>query len=54
MASNQISAGTRVQVLLEYVSEKEMDCGEVAEMKRLRLTQVIQLVQLQNEANQVS
>ena len=53
MASNQISAQTRVQVLLEYVHEKHMDFEELAEVKRARLQQVIQLVQLQNEANQV-
>jgi len=53
MASSQISAQTRVQVLIEYVNEKELDCGEVAELKRLRLQQIIQLLQLQNEASQV-
>lgn len=54
MASSQISAQTRVQVLIEYVNEKELDCGEVAELKRVRLQQIIQLLQLQNEASQVS
>jgi triple functional domain protein len=53
MASNQISAQTRVQVLLEYVHEKDMDFEEVAEARRTRLQQMIQLAQLQNEANQV-
>ena len=53
MASNQISAQTRVQVLLEYVHEKDMDFEELAEVRRTRLQQIIQLVQLQNEANQV-
>ncbi|CAL8069824.1 unnamed protein product [Orchesella dallaii] len=53
MASSQISAQTRVQVLIEYVNEKELDCGEVAELKRVRLQQIIQLLQLQNEASQV-
>jgi len=53
MASNQISAQTRVQVLLEYVGEKELDCGEVAELKKVRLLQIIQLVELQNDAKQV-
>lgn len=30
MASSQISGGTRVQVLLEYLGEKELDAGEVS------------------------
>jgi triple functional domain protein len=53
MASGQISAGTRVQVLLEYLGEKELDFGEVCEGKRVRLTQLIQKQQLLNDANQV-
>jgi hypothetical protein len=53
MASSQISGGTRVQVLLEYLAEKELDAGEVAHLKRTKLQQQIQLQQLQNEANQV-
>jgi len=53
MASGQISAGTRVQVLLEYVGEKELDFVEVCDLKRIRLQQLIQKQQLQNDANQV-
>lgn len=54
MASSQISAQTRVQVLLEYVNEKHLDLEDLAEGKRVRIQQVIQILQLQNEANQVS
>ena len=54
MASTQISAQTRVQVLLEFVHEKDLDFEDLAEARRVRLQQTIQLLQLQNEANQVS
>ena len=53
MASSQISGGTRVQVLLEYLGEKELDAGEVAHLKRNKLQQLIQIHQLQSDANQV-
>lgn len=53
MASSQISGGTRVQVLLEYLADKELDAGEVAHLKRTKLQQLIQIHQLQSDANQV-
>ena len=53
MADSQYSAQTRVQVLLEFLHEREMDLEDLAEMKRVKLDQCVQLCQFQNEANQV-
>jgi triple functional domain protein len=53
MADSQYSAQTRVQVLLEFLHEREMDLEDLAEMKRVKLEQCVQLCQFQNDANQV-
>jgi len=53
MADSQYSAATRVQVLLEYLHERDTELEEVAEMKRLKIEQCVQLCQLHNDANQV-
>ncbi|XP_065162622.1 triple functional domain protein isoform X5 [Atheta coriaria] len=53
MADAQYNAQTRVQVLLEFLHEREMDLEEMAELKRIKLEQCIQLGQFQNDANQV-
>jgi len=53
MADSQYSAQTRVQVLLEFLHEREMDLEDLAEMKRVKLDQCVQLCQFQNDANQV-
>lgn len=53
MADAQYNAQTRVQVLLEFLHDREMDLEEMAEMKRVKLEQCIQLGQFQNDANQV-
>lgn len=53
MADSQYNAQTRVQVLLEFLHEREIDLEEVAEVKRVKLEQCIQIGQFQNDANQV-
>jgi len=53
MADSQYSAATRVQVLLEFLHEREMDLEDLAEMRRVKLEQNVQLCQLQANATQV-
>ncbi|GAB6019934.1 hypothetical protein CHUAL_001465 [Chamberlinius hualienensis] len=53
MADNECSATERVQVLLEFLHERELDLDDVAETKRAKLEHCIQLGQLEAEANQV-
>ncbi|KAI4471044.1 rho guanine exchange factor-related [Holotrichia oblita] len=53
MADAQYNAQTRVQVLLEFLHDREMELEEYAEIKRVKLEQCIQLGQFQNDANQV-
>ncbi|XP_044733840.1 triple functional domain protein isoform X3 [Chrysoperla carnea] len=53
MADSQYNAQTRVQVLLEFLHERQIDLEELAEMKRIKLEQCVQLGQFQNDANQV-
>lgn len=53
MADSQYNAQTRVQVLLEFLHEREIDLEDLAEMKRVKLEQCVQLGQFQNDANQV-
>ncbi|CAG9857602.1 unnamed protein product [Phyllotreta striolata] len=53
MADAQYDARTRVQVLLEFLHDGQMDLEELAELKRLKLEQSVQLCQYRNDANQV-
>ena len=53
MADGQHTAAARVQVLLEFLNEREMDAEDLAEMRRVRLEQTAQLVQLQADAQHV-
>lgn len=53
MADSQYNAQTRVQVLLEFLHDREVDLEDLAELKRIKLEQCIQLSQFQNDANQV-
>lgn len=53
MADTQYNAQTRVQVLLEFLHDREADLEDLAEVKRIKLEQCIQLSQFQNDANQV-
>ncbi|XP_051163454.1 triple functional domain protein isoform X3 [Leptopilina boulardi] len=54
MADGQHTAAARVQVLLEFLNEREMDAEDLAEMRRVRLEQTAQLVQLQADALHVA
>ncbi|KAF7988703.1 hypothetical protein HCN44_001276 [Aphidius gifuensis] len=54
MADGQHTASARVQVLLEFLNEREMDAEDLAEIRRIRLEQAAQLVQLQNDAQHVA
>lgn len=53
MADNQHNAQTRIQHLLDFLNDRELDLEEMAEVKRAKLEQAVQLCQFQNEANQV-
>ncbi|XP_064466147.1 triple functional domain protein-like isoform X2 [Ornithodoros turicata] len=54
MADNQYDAQSRIQALLEFLHGREMDIEDLAEMKRVRLEQCMQLCQLEKDANQVN
>ena len=54
MADGQHTGANRVQILLEFLNEREMDAEELAEMRRLRLEQSAQLLQLQQDASHVA
>ena len=53
MADDQYDAPNKVQVLLEYLHERELDLEEMAERKRLKLEQCYQLRILIADAEQV-
>lgn len=54
MADNQYTAQTRVQVLLEFLHERKISLENLAEIKRIKLEQCVQLSQFRVDANQVS
>ncbi|KAK3082880.1 hypothetical protein FSP39_007833 [Pinctada imbricata] len=53
MADTQCNAQGRIQALLEYLHEREMDLETMAETKRQRLEQCVQLRNFEIEARQV-
>lgn len=53
MADSTHNAQTRIQHLLEFLNDRELDLEELAEVKRAKLEQAVQLCQFQNDANQV-
>ncbi|XP_077997965.1 triple functional domain protein-like [Glandiceps talaboti] len=53
MADSQYDAQTRVQVLLEFLHEKHLDLEDVAELRRVKYEQCVQLRHFEAEANQV-
>ena len=53
MADSSHTSTTRVQYLLEFLHDREMDLEDLAEIKRVKLEQTIQLCHFQNDANQV-
>lgn len=53
MADSQYDAQSRIQALLEYLHEREMDLETIADNKRMRLEQCVQLRNFEIEARQV-
>ena len=53
MADSQYDAPTRIQVMLEFLHEREMDLEDLAEQKRTKLEQCVHLRQYEMEARQV-
>ncbi|XP_052674047.1 kalirin-like isoform X2 [Crassostrea angulata] len=53
MADPQYDAQSRIQALMEYLRERELDLETIAESKRLRLEQGVQLQNFEVEARQV-
>lgn len=53
MADSQYNGQTRVQVLLDYIQERQMDIEDLGTIRRIKLEQCIQLCQFENDANQV-
>ena len=53
MADATHTAQTRIQYLLEFLHDRELDLEDLAELKRAKLEQAVQLCQFQNDANQV-
>ena len=53
MADSQYKGQTRVQVLLDYIQERQMDIEDLGSIRRIKLEQCIQLCQFENDANQV-
>ncbi|XP_025096323.1 triple functional domain protein-like isoform X1 [Pomacea canaliculata] len=53
MSDAEYDAGSQIQALLEYLHEREADLEALAEQKRLRLEQCVQLRNFEIEARQV-
>lgn len=53
MADATHTAQARIQYLLDFLHDREMDLEDLSEVKRLKLEQAVQLCQFQNDANQV-
>ncbi|XP_029657628.1 kalirin isoform X4 [Octopus sinensis] len=53
MADSQYDAQTRIQLLLEYLHERELDLENLAESRRIRLEQCVQLRNFEYETRQV-
>jgi len=54
MADAAQTAQSRIQSLLEFLHDRELDLEDLAEVKRTKLEQAVQLCQFQNDANQVN
>ena len=53
MSEAEFDGGSHVQALLEYLHERETDLETMAEQKRMRLEQCVQLRNFETEARQV-
>lgn len=54
MADSQYNGVARVQVLMEYLQEREMDLEDLGAIRRIKLEQCIKLCQFESDANQVN
>lgn len=54
MVDTEFDAQTRIQSMLEFIHQRKVELDEMAEQKRIRLHQCVQLRHLENEARQVS
>jgi hypothetical protein len=54
MVDSEFDAQTRIQSMLEFIHQRKIELDEMAEQKRIRLHQCVQLRHLENEARQVS
>ena len=53
MADREYNGQSRVQVLLEYIQEREVDIEDLGTIRRIKLEQCIQLCRFETDANQV-
>lgn len=53
MADSEQTATNRIQMILEFLHEREMDIEDLSEMRRVRLEQAVQFCQFQSDASQV-
>lgn len=53
MADSEQTAVARLQMILEFLHERQMDLEDLSEIRRTRLEQTIQLCHFQSDANQV-
>lgn len=53
MADSSNSAQSRIQYLMEFLQDRGLELEDMAEIKRLKLEQAVQLCQFKNDANQV-
>jgi len=53
MADSTHTAQARIEYLYDFLRERAIDLEELAEAKRAKLDQAVQLCQFQNDANQV-
>jgi len=53
MADSEQVATARIQMILEFLHEREMDLEDLSEIRRVRLEQMVQFCQFQSDANQV-
>ncbi|XP_055685708.1 kalirin isoform X2 [Lutzomyia longipalpis] len=53
MADGTNTAQARIQYLIEFLHDRELDLEDLGEVKRAKLEQAVQLCQFKNDANQV-
>lgn len=53
-ADGETDAVSKVSMLLECLHERNRDLSDLAEVKRVKLEQRIQLLEFENEANRVT